>query len=55
MICMGKIFYSKLLRFRQFYALDFQKNKMENPYNGPSAFMVQVETNKWLTEHGGHP
>ena len=30
-------------------------NKMENPYNGPSAFMVQVETNKWLTEHGGHP
>ena len=30
-------------------------NKMEYPYNGPSAFMVQVETNKWLTEHGGHP
>ena len=28
---------------------------MENPYNGLSAFIVQVETNKWLTEPGGHP
>ena len=27
---------------------------MENPYNGPSALMVKVETNKWLTELDGH-
>ena len=30
-------------------------NKMENPYNGPSALLVQVETNKWYTGPGGHP
>ena len=32
-----------------------RKNKMENPYNGPSAIMVQVETNLWLSGPGGHP